>query len=294
MSKNRVTGKLLSAVSVRYLSQKMDQGRYTTAPAGSVPANTDTQIFVAEPLAGALPGAIGENTWMAADGTIFRFTFNNSRNDNEASSNMSDVGGAWVLPKPDYPSTGWDWTVTYKIDHEASFYDAPVFADDILKEDRCDTFGDDVLKRWIGDHTAVTLGAVLAAEPVPLEARLWCAAHRLFLTARSKHLLMADLARSALVAGPALAELATAAAALHEEAAGGEDRASSWAAYRQKTQALVQAEAKNPAFGALSALAGSDPDSAWSNAVHALIGAPGDPGREEAIAAILATVETRL
>ncbi|WP_417519796.1 hypothetical protein [Minwuia sp.] len=293
MSKNRVTGKVLSAVAIRYLSEEMEKGRYTAQPSGAVSANTETDIFVAEPLANALDGAVGSNKWMASDGTIFEFTFNNFHHDNQASANMSDVGGPWMLPKPDYPAEGWDWTVTYKIDHTSAFCDAPVFPDDLIAADKCDSFSEDLVRRWIGERSSITLSDVLQHASIHAEAKLWCAAHTLFLTSRSKRLLLADLAKSIdPERGPA-SDLRAQAAELNEAAAVDEAAPAAFRKVAEQIDALRGNDA-GAGFAALSAMASENADIAWSNAVYAYVGAPDDADGEANARAIIALVEARL
>lgn len=198
MANYLVTAKLTSVVGLRVIDYKHDWGKWQTQPGGSVPANTETEIFQATNRDGSRAGISGYVTFLAADGTQFTVTYDDPHSkSNDCRISMSNPQGNYVLPVPSYPTSGKKWTVIYRIESGAALMDTAVFTDDILAAAKCEDFDDKIVKRWIGKAECARLADVMDNDAIPAEGKLWCATHDLFLTPASKSILAQDLIRRA-------------------------------------------------------------------------------------------------
>lgn len=281
-------GKLSTVVALRYTDDSISHGKWLDQPGGTVKVSKDAHLFTAVNRSGSSVGPVGSASYIAADGTEFKFRFKDSGGEqNYCVASMKHVGGPWRLPTPSYPKKGNTWDVYYTIGTTADFTDAPVFPDDILAAARCEDFNDKLVSRWIGDRSCAYLADVLAIDEIPVVGKLWCATHRLFLTGPSKMLLTRDLA---LAARRNAAPDERQAKLIEDALSGATDTAESFAELdHEPLDAQTSA-----ALDIAAELANPDPHSGWANAASSWLGDAEDEVWDARARELLALVESKL
>ncbi|NMH27991.1 hypothetical protein [Flavobacterium silvaticum] len=275
-----VTGKLDTVVAVKMLNSDLEHGKWKTQPGGTCVPGT-SMIFEAENRDGSAVPPAGKMEYQAADGTIFKFTFeDNNVRDNLCTSEMKKLSGNWAVPAPEYPKTGMTWTVTYSIINGSSqlFLDAPVFPDQLIAASKCDAFPTDRVEKLIGDKSCIYLKEVFSSPELQPADKLWCATHPLFLTPASKALLTRDLvqiAREEFSAEAKLgADLDDALQVQKDFAAGlaGKEKMSTIRnILEEKRDASRNQKRDYELFDAVLSLTNTDHQAGWSNAVSSFV-----------------------
>lgn len=301
--KYQVTAKLDTVVAVRYTNSGTSHGKWSTQPGGTAPVGT-SQIFVATNNDSASAGPQGWASYAAADGTQFTFRYDDPNSThNDCVSKMAKVSGNYTLPTPDYPSSGLCWTVTYKVATGPSFADVPVFADDVLAASKCEAYGEDRIRALLADRSCVHLADALGHAGLPVEGKVWCAAHPLFLTPASKGALTRDLAL--LVAGELHGSGALAGLPLDDalqaslEHSSGQASPSRLALLGERIDHRVRAGVgreprETELLDCLRGLAHRDQSTGWSDAVSSYLGALRGAEYARRAERILALVAARL
>ena len=300
----RVKAKIDTVLALETTKEDLSgQARWEQQPGGSVPVTNDETIFIAVGRDDSWVSINGSVSYVSALGTEFTFSFEDRwQASNTCSSSMSNVSDPVTLPTPSYPdgASDYKWTVTFIIASKDDFHDAGVFTSHILEAARCADFKDDVVRRWIGDRRGVRLADVLEHHEIPIEGKLWCATHRLFLTPSSKAILARDLAKMALEE----AGLSGAHTALFDEItqtsadlqAGRVDRDKFDALARQARRAAADEpdSRRSKALSVFASLATRDLHEAWTYCVERYLDHPGAEDRAGRTELVLKLVERRL
>lgn len=298
-----VTGNLSTVVALKYTGGDLAFGKWKSQPNGHWPVGT-TQFFAAENRDGNQAPPEGWVEGLAADGTRFKFTFDDPvSRENYCSSSMSHVNGKFILPTPSYPKSGKTWTVTYYIKFGAAeFADPPVFPEDVVQAPKCDLFPDARVKALLGTRTSVYLKDALEMSELHPADKLWCATSALFLTPSAKALLTRDLAQAAVQELSAAARQSVGtidpALQLNRDFAAGHAGWSALSAMRAALEEKRHASLGNARdaelLDAIVALADPDPQAAWSGAASSYLGDAKDDALAERTGNLLRLVTARL
>jgi len=296
-----VTAELNTVVALKYSGSGLDWGKWIVQPSGQVAVGT-SEIFQACNRDGSTANPHGWVTYLADDGTEFRFEFADPLWwQNTCTSSMTNVHGPYYLPKPEYPASGDTWTVTYYISTMTDFCDLPVDSEHVIRAWKCSEYGEDRVRGMFGEHKVVHLSGVLNAD-IPAEAKLWCVMSPLFLTPVSKAILIRDLAQFAVAdltrvdaISPSLLDSALLANHEFQQGSIGVNRLQSLRRLLEERAQSVSADQRDMQIvGLVATLTEKDPVNGWIHAVSSYLSGAEGAEMTRRIAEVLRIVQARL
>jgi hypothetical protein len=192
------TGELKTVIALTNVDAHLGHGSWKDYPVACVPKAADyTQIFRGENEGSSTICTDGYVVYAAADGTKFNLTWNCTMSGkNEISFSMDPLSGPWA--HGDVYATGrfnssYYWEIIQKTN---TFVDAPVFAEDIVKAEKCSLTSQEDVEKYIDGRKCVYLKDCFADKHMRPYEKIWCAINPLFLTPISKSVLLRELTES--------------------------------------------------------------------------------------------------
>lgn len=147
-------------------------GFWSSAPVEKVgPSDSKTPFFQTDML-----GPRGHVKYESADGALSTMSFDCPTSRASVCSGKMSPGTPYTI-EAYVPSSGYsidyEWSIRRK---SFSFFDAPVFAEDLLAAEKCDLVTDERIVQAI-DSRGAYLRVTFAVADLPDEAKLSCATH---------------------------------------------------------------------------------------------------------------------
>jgi hypothetical protein len=193
------TGKLKTVIAVTNSGAHLGHGNWKSYPVSSVPKNTDyTQIFLGDNEGSSTICTDGYVVYVAADGSKFTLSWNCTMSGkNEISFSADPLVGPWEHGEV-YATGGFNSSYYWEIAQKAgTFIDAPVFAEDILKAERCHKTSQAEVEKYIDGRKCIYLRDCFENGRMRTHEKIWCVISPLFLTPISKSVLLRELAEHA-------------------------------------------------------------------------------------------------
>ena len=190
------TGYLKTVVALRNTDAHLNHGNWLSYPISSVSVGTDNnQIFVGDNEGVSTICSDGYVVYTAADGTEFRLDYNCTMSGkNDISMTIQKLSGPWAHGSI-IATDGFNSCYYWEIIQTSDFVDAPVFPEDILKAEKCNSISNEKILKYIDGRHCVYLKDCLAVNSLPAFAKVWCIQNPLFLTPASKALVLRNVSQ---------------------------------------------------------------------------------------------------